>query len=425
MLREETMSLKLAILSRSPGCYSTKRLKSAAEQRGHKVKVLNTTKFSISVEETTPSLAYRGKRLANYDAVIPRIGASITFFGTAVVRQFEQMGVFTLSSSNAISVSRDKLRALQVLSRHEIGIPTSAFTTDKDDILPSIERVGGAPVIIKILEGTQGVGVILADTSKMAEAIIQTLHGANQNVLVQKFVKESKGRDVRAFVVGDRVVAAMRRKAQGDEFRSNVHRGGTTESVELDEHYQTTAVRAAHIMGLPVAGVDMLESKDGPQVLEVNSSPGLEGIESVTGVDVAGAIVKYLEEQVYFPEVDIRQRLSLGKGYNIVEIPVSAKSDLVNKALKDTNLRELEIHVLSINRQKLIFPNPRGTDVILDGDVLLCYGKGLTLKSLVPPKKKRSERKKKKLSFTPEKHEEALSQEKPELREDIDPDRPI
>ncbi len=395
------MSLKLAILSGSPKCYSTSRIRQAAENRGHKIKILDTRKFSISVEETTPDLSFRGKPIAHYDAIIPRIGASITFFGTAVVRQFEQMGVFTLSSSHAIGVSRDKLRALQVLSRHDIGIPTSAFVTDKNDILPCIERVGGAPVIIKILEGTQGVGVILADTPKIAEAIIQTLHGAKQNVLIQKFVKESKGRDVRAFVVGDRVVAAMRRQAKGEEFRSNVHRGGTTEKVELDEHYKTTAVRAAQIMGLHVAGVDMLESKDGPQVLEVNSSPGLEGIENISGVKIAEAIIEYLEEQVCFPEVDLRQRLSLGKGYNIVEIPVTKESSLVNKVLKENGLREREIYILSINRQNLIIPNPKGSDTVLDGDILLCYGKGQMLRSLVPPKTKKIRKKKKKQSQEP------------------------
>ncbi len=271
--------MKLGILSCSPHCYSTRRLRIAAEERGHEVKVLNTLKFAIDLEKGEPDLYYRQKQLADYMAVLPRIGASITYFGTAVVRQFEQMDVFCANSSAGISNSRDKLRSLQILSRHHIGIPATTFVRDKKDVLPAIERVGGAPVIIKLLEGTQGIGVLLAETVKSAEAIIELLQSQKQNVLIQKFVAESKGRDIRAFVVGDQVVAAMRRVAQGQEFRSNVHRGGLTELVELDDVYCETAVRAAQIMGLRVAGVDLLEGKDGPQIMEVNSSPGLEGIE--------------------------------------------------------------------------------------------------------------------------------------------------
>ena len=270
--------MKLAVLSCSPRCYSTRRIREAARQRGHQVRILNTLKFSIDLEKGEPDLRYRQKRLSHYDAVLPRIGASITYFGTAVVRQFEQMDVFCANPSAGISNSRDKLRSLQILSRHHIGIPETTFVRDKKDVLPAIQRVGGAPVIIKLLEGTQGVGVILADSVKIAEAIIETFQSTKQNVLIQKFVAESKGRDIRAFVVGDQVVASMRRVAQGQEFRSNVHRGGRTEAISLDEQYRETAVRAAQIMGLRLAGVDMLESKDGPQVMEVNSSPGLEGI---------------------------------------------------------------------------------------------------------------------------------------------------
>ena len=294
--------MKLGILSCSTNCYSTRRLREAAVQRGHKVKVLNTLKFAIDLDKADPDLYFRTKQLSHYDAVLPRIGASITYFGTAVVRQFEQMDVFCANSSGGISNSRDKLRSLQILSRHNIGIPRTTFVKDKKDVLPAIERVGGAPVIIKLLEGTQGVGVILAESVKMAEAIIETLQSTKQNVLIQKFVAESKGRDVRAFVVGDQVVAAMRRVAQGQEFRSNVHRGGRTELVELDDQYSEAAVRAAQIMGLRVAGVDMLESKTGPQIMEVNSSPGLEGIETCTQLDVAGAIIDFIAAQVDFPE---------------------------------------------------------------------------------------------------------------------------
>jgi ribosomal protein S6--L-glutamate ligase len=275
--------MKLAILSCAPNAYSTRRLREAAEQRDHRVKVLNTLKFSIDLDRGSPDLYYRQKQLSTYDAVLPRIGASITYYGTAVVRQFQEMNVYCANTSHGILNSRDKLRSLQILSRHHIGIPRTTFVRDKKDVLPAIERVGGAPVVIKLIEGTQGIGVLLADTVKQAESIIELLQSQKQNVLIQKFVAESKGKDIRAFVVGDRVVAAMRRVAQGQEFRSNVHRGGIAEPVELDEAYRETAVRCAQIMGLNVAGVDMLEGRDGPQVMEVNSSPGLEGIETCHG----------------------------------------------------------------------------------------------------------------------------------------------
>lgn len=380
--------MKIAILSRSPKAYSTGRLKQAGIERGHEVKVLNTLRFSISVEEDSPELFFRGKKLSTYDGVIPRIGASITLFGTAVVRQFEQMGVFVLNTSQAITTSRDKLHSLQVLSRHDIGIPLSAFVRDKRDVLPAIERVGGAPVIIKLLEGTQGIGVILADTVNVAAAIIETLQSTKQNVLIQKFVAESKGRDVRAFVVGDRVVAAMRRTAQGQEFRSNVHRGGMTEQVNLEPIYQQTAVQATQIMGLHVAGVDMLEGVDGPQVMEVNSSPGLEGIETASGVDIAGAIIEYMEARVLFPEIDLRQRLTLEAGYGVAELPVGAHSPLVGKTLAENGLRDRDILVLSIDRNEAVIQNPKGTRVILAGDTLLCFGKLSELRQEVPQKKR-------------------------------------
>ena len=314
--------MKIAILSRSRNLYSTRRLREAVEMRGHEVRILDTLSFSIEVEQGAPRLYYKNKKLSDYDAVIPRIGASVTFFGTAVVRQFEQMGVFCVNPSHAISVSRDKLRALQVLSRHRIGLPKTLFVRKASEILPGIERLGGPPVVVKLLEGTQGIGVILAESTKVAEAIIETLSGpAKMSVLIQQFVKESRGRDVRAFVVGNRVVAAMRRVAQGDEFRSNIHRGGRAEVVELSEEYRRTAMHAAQILGLRVAGVDLLEGAKGPILMEVNSSPGLEGIEAATGVDVAGEIIRLIEEEVLFPEIDIRQRLTLQSGYGVMEVP--------------------------------------------------------------------------------------------------------
>ena len=387
--------MKIAILSRNPRCYSTRRLREACVARGHKAKVLNTLRFSMEVESGKPALFYKNQRLSRYEAVVPRIGASITMFGTAVVRQFEQMGVFTLNSSNAISVSRDKLRSVQILSRHNVGIPATCFVRDRSSVLFAIEQVGGAPVIIKLLEGTQGIGVILADNSKIAEAIVETLQSAKQNVLIQKFVAESKGRDMRAFVVGDRVVAAMRRIAVGEEFRSNVHRGGRAEPAKLDAQYERTAINAAQIMGLRVAGVDMLETNAGPQILEVNSSPGLEGIETTTGVDVARAIVEHLEEQVNFPEVDIRQRLTLKSGYGVAEFSVTPESELSGKTLRESGLRDRDVQVLSITRGSIIIPNPRGDREILPGDLLLCFGKHITLRGLMPVTERRPKRAKK------------------------------
>ncbi len=385
--------MKIAILSRGRRLYSTRGLRETAQARGHEARVLDTLDFSIEVERGSPRLYYRNKPLSSYDAVIPRIGASITFFGSAVVRQFEQMGVFCVNPSHAISVSRDKLRALQVLSRHHVGIPRTLFVRHSKEILPGIERMGGPPVVVKLQEGTQGVGVILADTTKVAEAVIETLSGpAKMSVLLQQFVKESRGRDVRAFVVGNRVVAAMRRIASGDEFRSNIHRGGRAEAVELDAEYERVAVHAAQIMGLRVAGVDLLEGAEGPVLMEVNSSPGLEGIESATGVDVAGEIVRLIEDEVLFPEIDIRQRLTLQSGYGVLEVPVDTRSELCGKTVSSSALRDRDILVLTIQRGSVTIPNPKGTREILAGDVLLCFGKTLTLKGLAPPKKPRRRR---------------------------------
>ena len=381
--------MKLAILSRSPRAYSTRRLRGAATDRGHKVKVLDTLKFSLEVEPGAPDLLYGGKHLSQYDAIIPRIGASITYFGTAVVRQFEQLDVYTPNPAHGIANSRDKLRALQILSRHDVGLPHTAFVRRKQDVLPAIERVGGAPVIIKLLEGTQGVGVILADSVKVAEAIIETLQSARQNVLIQKFVGESSGRDIRAFVVGDRVVAAMRRTARGGEFRSNVHRGGMAEAVDLDETYRSTAVQAAQIMGLKVAGVDMLEGKDGPQVMEVNSSPGLEGIEGATKLDIAGSIIDFIEGQVSFPELDVRQRLSVSTSYGVTELQIGERSELVGQTIAESDLRERDIVVLTLHRGHTVVPNPRGGRVMEVGDRLLCFGKLEAMRDLVPARRRR------------------------------------
>lgn len=393
--------MKLAILSRSSRCYSTRRLREAATQRGHQVTVLDTMKFAIDLQPGEPDLYYRGRRLSHYDAILPRIGASITYFGTAVVRQFEQMDVFTANSSVGITNSRDKLRSLQVISRHKIGIPATTFVKDRCDVLPAIARVGGAPVIIKLLEGTQGIGVILADSEKIAEAIIETLQSTKQNVLLQKFVAESRGRDIRALVVGDRVVASMRRTAQESEFRSNVHRGGRVEPVELDEVYRETAVRSAQILGLRIAGVDMLEGVDGPQVMEVNSSPGLEGIEAATKLDVAGAMIDYIAAQVDFPELDVRQRLSVSRGYGVAELHIPEGSELVGRTIEQAGLRERDINVLTLQRNTTVIPNPKSSRELNAGDRLLCFGRLEAMRELVPVRIRKARRPKiKKLETT-------------------------
>ena len=378
--------MKLGILSCAPNCYSTRRLIAAATERGHKAKVINTLKCSIDLQPGKPDLYYRGKPLGSYDAMIPRIGASITYFGTAVVRQFEQMNVFVANSSAGLANSRDKLRSLQILSKHNIGIPRTTFIRDRRDVIPAIERIGGAPVIIKLIEGTQGVGVILADTIKVAEAIIETLQTAKQNVLVQRFVSESRGRDVRAFVVGDQVVGAMRRVAQGDEFRSNVHRGGSVEPVELTDDYRQAAISAAQIMGLRIAGVDMLEGNKGPQVMEVNSSPGLEGIERATKTDIAGSIIEYVAAHIDFPEMDIRQRLTVSKGYGVCELVVPEGSHYVGMTIREAEFDEVDINVLTLYRGRTVIPNPKHSRTLEAGDRLLCFGKQTAMAHMVPKK---------------------------------------
>lgn len=384
--------MKLAILSCSLKAYSTQRLREAAVARGVDVKVLNTLKFAIDLKRGAPDLYFRQKHLSEYDAVLPRIGASITYYGTAVVRQFQEMDVFCANTAHGIANSRDKLRSLQILARHHIGIPDTTFVRDKKDVLPAIERVGGAPVIIKLIEGTQGIGVLLAETVNAAESMVELLQSQKQNVLIQKFVAESRGKDIRAFVVGDRVVAAMRRVAQGQEFRSNVHRGGVAEPVDLSPEYEEAAIRAAQILGLRVAGVDMLESETGPQIMEVNSSPGLEGIEKCTQLDIAGAIIDYIIAQVDFPEIDIRQRLTVSKGYGVNEIYVPEGSDFVGKTIHEIDLSAKDLNVLTLYRGNKVIPNPRGDRVLEPEDKLLCFGKLESMRGMVPVRERRRRR---------------------------------
>ena len=287
--------MKIAVLSQDPQLYSTARLVEAGESRGHQVDVIDTLHCYMDITRSRPMVRYNGAALPYYDAVIPRIGASITFYGTAIVRQFEMMGTFCVNESVAISRSRDKLRSLQLLSRKDVGLPRTGFANKPDDIKDLIKNVGGAPLVIKLLEGTQGIGVVLADTDKAAESIIEAFMGMKANILVQEFVKEAQGADIRCFVIGNRVVAAMKRQGAEGEFRSNLHRGGSAQAIKLTKEERATAVNAAKIMGLNMCGVDILQSAHGPVVMEVNSSPGLEGIESVSEKDIASLIVEFIE----------------------------------------------------------------------------------------------------------------------------------
>ena len=289
--------MKLAILSRGASLYSTARLKEAAMGRGHEVTVVDYLRCYMDITARRPKVLYKGEEVRP-NAVIPRIGASYTFYGTAVVRQFEMADVFTLNSSDGISRSRDKLRSMQILSRSGVGLPTTSFAHSIQDVNGLLEVVGGTPVVVKLLEGTQGLGVVLAETKKAAESVIGAFRQLDANILVQQFIKEAGGSDIRAFIVGGKVAAAMRRQGAPGDFRSNLHRGGRAEVIKLTPSERSTAVRAAKSMGLNVAGVDLLQSDEGPMVLEVNSSPGLEGIENASGVDIADLIVEYIEDNV-------------------------------------------------------------------------------------------------------------------------------
>lgn len=287
--------MRIAILSRNQKLYSTSRLLEAATERGHEVVVVDYLRCFMNIASHRPQVIYKGTPLV-VDAIIPRIGASQTFYGTAVVRQFEMMGVYPVNESQAISRSRDKLRCLQLLARKGIGLPVTGFAHSTKDVEGVIASVGGAPLVVKLLEGTQGIGVVLCETNQAAESVIEAFRGLEANILVQEFIKEAGGADIRVFVVGDRVVAAMMRQGAPGEFRSNLHRGGSANKIKITPEERSTAVRSAKAMGLRVCGVDLLRANHGPVVMEVNSSPGLEGIEAATGVDVAGAIIKYIEE---------------------------------------------------------------------------------------------------------------------------------
>lgn len=287
--------MKIVILSRNPKLYSTKRLVEAGHKKGHEMLVIDHSKCDIIIEKRNPHIIYKGENLTGVDAVIPRIGASITFYGTAVVRQFEMMKIFTAVESQALVRSRDKLRSMQILSRAGLSLPKTAFTNYSKDVAALIKHVGGAPCVIKLLEGTQGVGVVLAETKSAAISVLEAFHGLQARVIVQQFIKEAGGADVRAFVVDGVVVGAMKRQGKPGEFRSNLHRGGTATLIELTEEEENAALKAAKVLGLGVAGVDMLQSNSGPMIMEVNCSPGLEGIEAATGKDIAAKIIRYVE----------------------------------------------------------------------------------------------------------------------------------
>jgi ribosomal protein S6--L-glutamate ligase len=288
--------MKIAVLSRKASLYSTRRIAEAGRERGHDVSVIDYLRCYMNITSHKPEVIFQGRALQGFNAVVPRIGATHTFYGTAVVRQFEMQGVYSVNTSQAISRSRDKLRTLQLLARQGIGLPVTGFAHSTKDVAGLIEIAGGAPLVIKLLEGTQGLGVVLAETRKAAESVIEAFRGLDANILVQEYIKEAGGMDIRAFVVGQRVVAAMKRQAAEGEFRSNLHRGGTADRVKLTPEERSIAVRAARAVGLNVAGVDMLRSNHGPVVMEINSSPGLEGIEGASGLDVASKIIAFVEK---------------------------------------------------------------------------------------------------------------------------------
>lgn len=288
--------MKIAMLARNANLYSHKRLKEAAESRGHELDIIDTLRCYMNIASRRPEIYYNGEKLTGYDAVIPRIGASITFYGMAVLRQFEMMGVYPLNESVAIGRSRDKLRSMQLLARDGIGLPVTTFAHDPKQTEEVLNLAGGAPIVIKLLEGTQGIGVVLADTDRSAKSVVEAFRGAGVNILLQEFIKEAGGTDIRAIVIGGKVVAAMKRSGAEGEFRSNLHRGGSAQVVKLSSEERATAVRAAKSLGLNACGVDMLRANHGPVVMEVNSSPGLEGVEKATGLDIAGKMIEYLEK---------------------------------------------------------------------------------------------------------------------------------
>ncbi|MCI5066020.1 RimK family alpha-L-glutamate ligase [bacterium] len=374
--------MRIGIISSARSSYSTKRFIETGKARGHDIRFVHPGRVSIFLRPEHSDLFVKNVRPRQIDAVIPRVESGSNPLKLAVVRQFEQLGSFSLNPSHAISIAHDKLRTAQVLTRHRIPTPESAWVMNDSEIPKVIEKLGGTPIVIKVLSGSQGAGVMLAESEKVAKAMIEALQLAGHAVLLQKFIKESAGQDIRAFVVGDRVVASMKRVAQGDDFRSNIHKGGTAHPIELDEHTKNVAVRAAHAVGLRIAGVDLIESNNGPLVIELNSSPGLEGIEGATKVDITQEIYEYLEEEVNFSELDLKEQLSVGKGYALLEVSVQENSPFRNHSLRELHFADRGLHLLRLSRSGLTIPFPNAEEVLGLGDVLLFFGKKLDLKLL-------------------------------------------
>ena len=371
------MGLRLAVLSRGPRLYSTKRLVEEAKKRGIDVEVCDPMKFSLVVSDGTVDVLHKGRHFT-HDAVIPRIGHSITQHGVAVLRHIEQLGIWTANTGQGILQSRDKLQASQILARNRIPVPKTVYVRDILDVEQAIETVGGLPVVVKVTQGTQGEGVFLRHTAFEVRNLVQGLLVTGKSVLVQEYIAESHGKDIRALVVGDEVVACMRRRARGREFRSNYHLNGTVEKVELPEGYADAACRAARVLGLNIAGVDLLEGKDGPLVLEVNSSPGLEGIEKASGVNVAGAIVDYVMDDTAFSEVDIGQLLRTVPGSGVLSLQLRNHPKMVGKRLNEVFA---SVPVFALSRGDRLVWNPDPDLQLRYDDVLVCYGALTELRS--------------------------------------------
>ncbi|WP_338173424.1 RimK family alpha-L-glutamate ligase [Candidatus Poseidonia alphae] len=373
----EGMGLRLAVLSRGPRLYSTRRIVEEARKRNLRVDVCDPMKFSLMVMDGSVDVLHKGKPFS-YDAIIPRIGHSITQHGVAVLRHIEQLGMWTANTSQGILQSRDKLHASQILARNRIPIPRTVYVRDILDVEQAIDAVGGLPVVVKVTQGTQGEGVFLRHTAFEVRNLVQGLLLTGKSVLVQEYIAESHGKDIRALVVGDRVVACMRRRARGREFRSNFHLNGTVENVQLPEDYAEAACRAARVLGLNIAGVDLLEGNDGPLVLEVNSSPGLEGIEKASGVNVAGAIVEYIMEDTAFREVDLDQLLRTVPGSGVLSLQLMNHPKMVGKRLHEVFA---SIPVFALSRGDRLVWNPDSDLQLRYDDVLVCYGELTELRS--------------------------------------------
>ncbi len=367
------MDLRLAVLSRGPRLYSTRRLVQEAKKRGIDVEVTDPMKFSLFVDDGCIEIHYAGQPF-NFDAVVPRIGHSITKHGVAVLRHMEQLGIWSANSGQGILQSRDKLHASQILARNKIPVPNTAYVRDIIDVEPAIDFVGGLPVVIKVTQGTQGQGVFLRHTIHEARSLVQGLLLTGKSVLIQEYIAESHGKDIRALVVGDRVVAAMRRRARGREFRSNYHLNGTVEKVELNPDFEEQACRAARVLGLHIAGVDLLEANSGPLVLEVNSSPGLEGIEKASGVNVAGEIIDYVMNETTFSEVDLDQLLRTVPGSGVLSLQLRNHPAMVGKKIADLFKSTHEIPVFALSRDHKLVWNPDYEIQLRYDDVIICYG---------------------------------------------------